>query len=198
MEENTNQWVIIVFSGLGGAILGAIIGGIAASFGQYLFTKKHTTDLERKTVLNLSKAIYCELISLWERYMTYAGKTIEDADESKKPLHLIGFLETPQNYFIIFESSSNLLGLFEPDVAEKIIKVYINAKALHDELIHYGKLAHRFVEADSGYRNQDKIAELATIQPQLLEYFKFLKKRHFEAKELHNSTIEMLKKLTNL
>lgn len=197
MEENMNQWVIIVFSGFGGAILGAIIGGIAASLGQYLFTKKHTTVLERKTVSNLSKAIYCELTSLWERYMTYAGKTIEDAGESEEAPPLIGMLETPQNYFIIFESSSNLLGLFEPDVAEKIIKVYINAKALHDELIHYGKLTHRFMEANLGYRNTDKITESSTIHPQLLEYFKFLKKRHFEVKELHSSTIEVLKTMPN-
>lgn len=181
-------------SGLIGAVLGAVLGAILGSWctsrGQYYYTKKHTEEIENKKALTLARALYIELSSLWDRYMHVAGNDIEKTDISKGA-PLTGLLDTSQNYFIIFDNSSSLLRLFPQDIAEKVLKTYINGKAFLDELIYYGKLTHWYIETQLKIEHgTDQINNI--INPQILAYFEYLKKRHVEVKELFKTTIEML------
>ena len=190
------QWGIIIWSGLVGAVIGALVGGVATSIGQYCFTRKHTIELERKTTLKLSKALYTELTVLWEKYMDFAGNLVETEKETADSPPLIVLFETPQNYFAVFDSSSHLLGLFDLKDAESIIKTYINAKALFSEIVNYGKLCQRYTEAQLAFPSQ-RFEELRVTFPQIRNQFEFLRKRHLEVKKLFTSTAEMLKRISS-
>jgi hypothetical protein len=186
------QWELTIWSGLVGALIGACVGAFFTSLGQYIFSKRHTIELEKKEVLNLTKAINIELTTLWNKYMDFAGKEIEKADTNESP-PLIKLFEPSQNYFTIYDNSSGSLKLFDPEIAEKIIKTYIEAKALFSELVYYGKLSQRHDEANSG--TILKYDELQITYSQMVNFFHFLKDRHIQVKELFISTIEKIREI---
>ncbi|GEM_PF-4032353 len=173
---SSKEWIIALFS----ALLGSIVGAV----GTYFVHRKHTKDLEEKQRLNLAKALSIEIASLWERYMNIAGKQIEEANDNK-PI-LIDCPETYRNYFVIFDQSSNLVGLFNQDTLKKVIEGYINWKAFLDEMIEYGKMTTR-------YRNaQNSIQCASDLNNEIQEHFDIFRKRHFEIKRMSEETILML------
>lgn len=204
-QQATNQLINIVLSGFGGAIIGAILGGFAASIGQYYYTKKHIAELEKKTILNLARALSIELSSFWDTYMPTINEAFEDseADESKfVPITsgLTGgiFEIPPQNIFIVFNNSANLLGLLDLKTAEQVIKTYINVKAFLDELIYYKKLSDQYQELQCkrAFENMDKVEKFLADHFNILFPFARLKHRFGEVKELVASTTETLKKIS--
>jgi hypothetical protein len=133
-----------LFSGFIGAVIGALLGGFATAWGSYLFTKKHTKELEDKKIKNFAGAIYTELTALKERYMKIAGNLIEQTNIENE-LPLVGILSTDQNYFIVFDNlSSDLFGLLDIEMAKNVIDAYINTKALFDELVNLGNQWNSF------------------------------------------------------
>lgn len=186
--SGSKEWIIALISGLLGSIIGAFGGGWAT----YYFTKKHTLELEKKQRLNLAKALSIEISLLLKRYMVVAGKSIEEINNEDKP-PLVGIAETLQNYFIVFDSSAKLLGLFEQDTANKVIEAYINGKAFFDELIHYGNFTKRYIEAESHPEQHD---EIENAYSQMRNYFPYLKKRHVEMKKLFEETEALLEKIS--
>ncbi len=173
------EWLVPLFSALSGTLVGGWV--------TYYFNKKHTKDLEDKERLNLAKALETELSVLWERYMEIKGNEIERSNDTSPVL--TGIFETSQNYFVVFDNNANKLGLFEQEIIEKVIKAYINGKALIDRLIEDGKIITRYKEASkAGMITQELSKELA-------KHFLSFKTRHFEIKKIIEETVEKLKKL---
>ena len=146
-----------LFSGFIGAVIGALLGGFATAWGSYLFTKKHTKELEDKKIKNFAGAIYTELTALKERYMKIAGNLIEQTNIENE-LPLVGILSTDQNYFIVFDNlSSDLFGLLDIEMAKNVIDAYINTKALFDDLEFILKMQE---DVDGYAGNDEKLLEM--------------------------------------
>jgi hypothetical protein len=180
------DWIIALISGL----LGTAIGAIGTAGATYYFTKKHTYESERKQALNLAKALSIELSTIVDRYMAIAGNEIERTGRDARKPPLIGIFESAQDYFTIYNNSSNLISLFDEKTAEQIIKTYTHMKGFLDELIYFGKLSKRVEEADiySGARE----GESGTIHVLMENYFPYLYDRNFEVKRSIEETIAML------
>lgn len=181
-----NEWIIALISGL----LGSIIGAGAGAGANYYFTKKHTLKLEKTQRLNLAKALESELASIWARYMDIAGRWVEETADMASPPR-IGIPETVRNYFVVFDSSANLLGIFEQGVISKIIEAYINGKALVDELVEYGNLTTRYWDAyhKGGITNE--------LNEEVRIFFLHFKERHFEIKNIFEEAMSVLNELSS-
>ncbi len=189
------EWQISLIS----ALLGSLVGGLVT----YYFNKRHTEELEHAAILNLAKALRTELSALWNIYMSTNGNVIEKWDESKEIPPRIGLLDIQQNYFVIFDNSSNLLCLLKSEVSQKVVETYINLKGLTEELVYYGTLTKRFTDSYSAYSagtsNLEKnIDEICTVEPQMNDHYKYLRTRHFEVKKLIEETTSMLDEVTKM
>lgn len=181
MSNNVINYMNYLFSGLIGAIIGALIGGFVSAWRSYLFTKKHTKELEDRKIQNFTVAIYTELTALKERYMKIAGNLIEEIDIERE-IPLIGILPTSQNYFVVFDNlPSDIFGLLDSETAKNVINAYINIVALIDKIIYLG------ININSFYKLLDHVGFHYNEYNQFIDY-----------KKLTNDYVINIDKLTKL
>ncbi len=178
------MWIVSLIS----ALLGALVGGLAT----YYFNNKHAAKQEDTQRRNLAKALRVELLSLQKRYMPFIGNELEKEDKENLPL-LIGFLDNNQNFFIVFDNSSNLLGLLDSKIASKVIETYINTKAFYEELIHNGKMLQRLIDAKLEYGEHSDQHQI--VFHKMKVYRPYLRTRHYEVKKLIEETTTLLEEI---
>ena len=168
------------------AFIGVVIGAFCTAFFTYRYNRKHSKELEQKSINNLIKAFHVELSVLWDRYMEVTGKDIEKA-ENFGDFHPAGIIQSFQNYFIVYDKSSPLIGLLDPTIVKAVVEMYVNAKSYLDELMHYQRLCEKY------YENIYIASSLsAGIKEIAINYLNYIKKRHFEIKDKYRSTKELL------
>ena len=111
-----------------GTWLSVILGTWLSYFYQGKITKK---DEDKKTKLFLI-SIKSEISSVWSHYEETAGRLIENLKDNE------GFdfyYPIFDNYFVVYDNNTNLIGNLDKDLNEILVKTYILAKSLKDSFI---------------------------------------------------------------
>lgn len=157
------------------ALLGAVVGGILTGLASWLTIRwqlkieSKLQEKEKKDRINaLLCALYHEIDSVWESYMSGAGKTMEELADAKDGFMYI--VPSMSNYFPIYSGNVATIGLIQDALLRgKITRTYTCAMSLMD-----------------GYKLNNKLVELAeeAIERDALSPFTLqseLKKKYVEA-----------------
>jgi hypothetical protein len=187
--------ILGLLGGFGGALLGVFLSGRIIAYAHYLNKQKLVRDQEARTLLNLFQALYAELSALWTAYESLVGKELEELDQPED-LAYAGIISASQHYFSVYDNTAPLLGTLEPDSGKKIIDTYVNLKVYFDELNAYRRLTdkHREVRLKSNVN----LYEAREVRQEHENFFKYLKKRHFQVKGLVLGTLDTLKEFIDL
>ncbi|MBP6497217.1 MAG: hypothetical protein KA253_00940 [Campylobacteraceae bacterium] len=172
--------------------IGAIIGGGITLFGVWLttyFTKKESIRTEKESIKAFLQAIDDELTILWDLYFQGAGTFLESTEEGKPFLyHYI----VEQDYFIIYNKNSNLLGKIQDELLRKqIVLTYTKAKAIVDSYTLNNKMLDQYLNMILLFQ-QTKLSE---FQANSISYNNALIEYSTKLKIGHNSLKEELCKL---
>lgn len=189
------ETILFLASGLGGALLGAFLGGRLMAYAHHLNYQKQAREREARTLLNLFQALQAELVALWTAYETLVG---EDLEKAEKPDELLcaGLIGASQHYFSVYDHTAQLLGTLDPDSGRKIINTYVNLKIYFDELNLYRLLTDKHQEVR--LRPNVNLYEAREVRQDQENYFTYLKKRHFQVKGLVLGSQELLKEFISL
>lgn len=122
----------------------ALLGFLVGAGVTYLYNISLEQRKTQKEKANLAKLLLADIETLWNRYYQVLGKSIEEHADSLNPLFLIFYAN--QNYFIVFDANAAKIGMFEGEVAAKIVKLYTLAKALIDGINEYEKMCDNYIE----------------------------------------------------
>ncbi len=122
-----------------GTITGAIIGGCITG---YYSNKAVKTTLKEQRQLNEEKekkettsflvSIRTEILTVWKQYDEVIGKIIEKTEEGEDiPIRYT----ITENYFIVYENNTNLLGSIPFELSKSIVETYTKAKNLKEILM---------------------------------------------------------------
>ena len=186
-----------------GAVIGAFLAGLVAIYIVYkqdYAAKEKDAEQKLKNKISFLKSIKAELSSLKNRYMDIIGKQVLEHDEEK--IFLNGLIDSNQNYFIFFDNNSHEIGLFnEPEeskLVSKIIRVYLDIKALFDRWISYDKKTDFWKYELSSYSSlpkEDAVQYRQYISDELRFFFKDIKS---DQNRISESIEALLKDITKV
>jgi hypothetical protein len=105
---------------------------IVGTWLSYWQQKKMEKDKEQKQIKSFLKSIKYELSGIWDRYYETIGEEISKLTEE---IGLNYSYIMSENYFVVYDNNTNMLGNLNSDLSEKIVKTYMSVKGLKDTLI---------------------------------------------------------------
>jgi hypothetical protein len=187
--------ILCLISGLAGALVGAFLSGRIIAYAQSVNSQKQIRDREARTLLNLFQALQAELTALWTGYTALVGEELESLDKPDE-LTFAGVISASQHYFSVYDNTAHLLGTLEPVSGKRIIETYVNLKTYFDELNAYQFLTGKAREVR--LKTNVNLYEAREVRQEHENFFKYLKKWHFQVKGLVVGVQEMLKEFITL
>lgn len=185
------------------ALIGASIGGLFTIFGTWLSYYHQRTlkkDEERNKIISFINSIETELEFIWKRYYETLGKQIELLKENEG---LNVYYHIHDNYFIIYDSNTNLIGCLDKKLASAIVETYILAKSLKDTIIcnnqfitHIENYSNSLMESKSYESNHHYTILLNHYKNAWQNYGIELKKIHFLFKEKKDVLIRLIQNIS--
>ncbi len=189
------EYVLMVVSALGGAVLGAVLGGRAAAAAAVRQTARDHACREARTLINLFQALEAELSQVWEHYHQLVGRDLEQADELET-IPLAGLFATSSRPFPVFDSSARLLGALDPASGRELISTFLHFKAFMEEWQALVGFADR--QRQARLKANVNLYEARCLREEAERLFAYLKQRHFQVKGLVAGSLERLREFLRL
>lgn len=187
--------ILAMVSGLGGALVGALLSGRLIAYAHSLNTQKQVREREARTLLNLFQALHAELSALWTGYAALVGEELERLEKPEE-LTFAGIISASHYYFSVYDNTAQLLGTLDPDSGKRLIDTYVNLKTYFDELNAYQRLTDK--HRDVRLKTNINLYEAREVRQEHENFFAYLKKRHFQVKGLVLGTLDLLRELISL
>lgn len=188
------DWTTIVFSGISAVIGGSIT--YFASYKTHRWLLGNQENREKEIVRGFYQALYDEVESLWDIYMSRIGNKVESLSEGQ-PLDVKW--PVVSDYFTVYNMNNPLLGrIRDNDLRRLIVNTYTRARGLLDSYrMHYDivdklEIYHRLL-TETGRPEYEKLRSQQILV--LVDYSKKLKEGHLEVKDLVNRLLIALRKL---
>lgn len=110
---------------------------LGVALGNYLAQRAEQRRWERdraNTTRTFAVSLRCEVEEVFERYLELIGNKIESVNEGEA-LQESAVLD--QNYFIVFDSNADKVGLLETQDAKEVVSFYVAIKGQFDRLRAY-------------------------------------------------------------
>lgn len=189
---------LTAFAAIGGSVTGGIITGVYSlktTDRSFYNQRRHTEELEERTISGLLQAIHDEIETVMDRYEEEMGAQVDTLKDGE-PLDVIYPLVS--DFFTVYNSNGFLIGrIYDNDLRKQIIKTYTLAKGIVDSFRMNNDLVGRFEHAKKIYqetRQEIHLQQANAYQEDLIEYAKNLKKSHKELKTEVNNLLRMLRK----
>ena len=189
---------LTTFAAIGGAVSGGIITGIfslKATDKAFDHQRRHTAELEARTIAGFLQAIHDEIETVMDRYQEAMGVQIESLKDGE-PLSI--YYPLVSDFFTVYNGNGFLIGrISDNDLRKQIIKTYTLAKGIVDSFRMNNDLVGRFEHARKIYEEtkQDIHMQQATAHyNSLIEYAKTLKESHQVLKAEASSLLRTLRK----
>ena len=98
----------------------------------YYFQRRDKKSDEKKQIESFLNSIKTEISSIWERYYEVVGKSIENSNQNEG---FASYYPIFDNYFIVYDNNTNLIGKLDKELSQVLVKTYIMAKGLKDSFI---------------------------------------------------------------
>lgn len=176
-----------------GALI-AIIGSVVGFGISYWRQKADKNSDEKKQTESFLNAIKSEISSIWSRYYATIGESIENLKENEG---FGSYYPIFDNYFIVYDNNTNLIGNLDKELSEILVKTYTIAKGLKDSFLCNNKLLNE-LNRYYDFAQETKI-EHYSIQHQThftiwQDYGKVVQEMHFKLKESKDILIEKINK----
>ena len=109
----------------------AIVGAVSGGFISYHFQKRIAKDNEERLLNSFVKSIKTEISMVWDIYEEM-GNIVENLPENEG---LSFYYPIVDNYFVVYDNNTNLIGALDEECATLIVKTYTIAKGLKDSYI---------------------------------------------------------------
>lgn len=180
------------------AIIGAVIGGSFTLLGS-LFTSRLEKSKERRQkeadLREFLSSIRTEAETLWNQYSWGMGSTLEKLEEGKP---LLAYYPVTQNYFIVFDNNTNLIGQIRNQELKKlIVTTYVQAKGLIDSYRMNNEMVQKYENFMFLYQqtnNQIFKHQADAVLNGLISYATGLKFQHSEIKLKIDTLLNLLEK----
>ncbi|MBI3398407.1 MAG: hypothetical protein HY026_04140 [Deltaproteobacteria bacterium] len=178
------------------ALLGVIVGASIT----YLYNMSLEQRKAQRERVNLAKLLLADIETLWDRYYQVLGNFIEGYEDLETPPTLTCPLN--QNYFVIFDSNATKIGMFEPEAANKVVRLYTLAKTYLDTIRGYEERIKEYKKWNdikkTPNNNQGFVVDdnLKQIFSELQITFQIIKQEHDGLKGLLAEVKEALKNIS--
>jgi len=199
MFLQSDSTIISGWISFGGALLGALMGGLFAFLATvYSLKKSQTNNLaiqeqsNRATIRGVLLGIKTEIEANVKGYIEETKEFWATYSEGKPFLFIY---DVTQNYFIVFDSNAYILGQIEDDdLRESIIVAYLNAKGLIDSHLLQNKKIREFEKFSLEHLERGHpTAEVNRINADILQTSRSLKYAFDQTK----SSVDILLKKIN-
>lgn len=164
-----------LFSGALIAIIGAV-AGFGISYWRQRIDKKKDEEKQIESFLN---AIKSEISILWGHYYEVVGKSIEE--ELKENDGFGAYYPIFDNYFVVYDNNTNLIGNLDQDLSAILVRTYIAAKGLKDSFIFNNQLLNEMKR----YHDLAQESKLIHYSTQYQIYFETWKSYGSDIREMH-------------
>lgn len=168
---------------------GALVAILAFGLSYWRYRVDKASD-EKKQIESFLNSIKSEISSIWSRYYDTIGKSIESLKEDEG---FDSYYPIFDNYFIVYDNNTNLIGSLDKELSEILVKTYIIAKGLKDSFVFNNQLLNEVRR----YHDlaQETNIEHYSIQYQTYfgiwqEYGKGIQEMHFKLKESKDILID--------
>lgn len=173
-------------------LIGALLGGFFTLFGTlvaHFLENRREISKEKRELKGVLQAFHTELQTLWERYLSTAGKKVEDLSPGNP---LLMYWPITQDYFTIYSTNARKIGEIEdPRLRSLLVTAYTRSRGLIDSFRMNNELNSKyehFTALANSTRSQIDIANQNAYLKALKDYSSTLKEQHNELKQ----TIELL------
>lgn len=131
------EWLFI--SAFSYAAFAGAIGGAIIAAGVTLSITTWQREIEsQKRIKNIKLALFAEINSLEERWNFSVGGRLQPLNDGEVPPRAFVYIQ--EDYFVVYNSNANNVGMLNPVLSGAVVSFYQNAKAFVDTVRTWGKI----------------------------------------------------------
>jgi len=182
-----------IFSALTGGLIAGYFSLRAVDKAEMKDSKKREEE-EKSLLRSFLLSIRDEVDTLWNRYMWGMGERLESLPENSP---LLVYYPVAQNYFVVYDGNSSLIGKIKDDSLRKLIIItYTQAKGLLDSYKMNNELVQKFENFSIAAHNNSMFnSQAEAVRAGLVTYVKGIKEQHYEIKK---NVAELIEKINQI
>lgn len=194
----TEEQIITLASSFGSAIIGGFIAGyfaIKATKQSFKNQKAQEESAEERIAFGLLQAIFDEIDTLWERYSSTMGCSIDSLKENEA---LLTFYPISSDYFPVYRGNTVLISRIKSnDLRKAIVSTYTKATGMIDSFRMNNELVGKVEYWNQLHQQTREESHLQIAQAnyqRCVTYAKQIKESHRDLKDEVSKLLRLLHK----